>query len=161
MSLDNLNGCLRPFVTSQSPIPSRKRDVSVSKISLYWSVLLLFAGCSSTNTSLDDIYGRYVPVTTQGTAHFWEGDVITIAQNGYRHSRFTDEIGPWIEEPPYTEYEGEIVVTGNTIRFKGSWLNPTERVFVRVGSSRYLITPKEYNAYLESNELPEIALQAK
>ncbi len=124
-------------------------------------MLFIATGCSTVHVPVDDIYGTYTPKSTQGSAHFWEGDVVKITADGYRHSRFTDEIGPWTEKSPYAEYAGETIIDGNRIQFVDSWLEPAELVFVQVGNTRYLLTPVDYDTYLNSDRLPEYALAAK
>lgn len=108
---------------------------------------------------MSNAFGTYKPIATHGQAHFWEGDVVTLSPDGYVHSRFTDESGPWIDEPPFKQYSGETVIEGNRVSFVESWLDPPERYFVQVGGDAFLLTPKEFRQFEVDGKLPAYPLK--
>lgn len=122
---------------------------------------LMLSGCGNNEPRLTNVYGTYTPVSTSGRTHYWEGDVVTLSPEGYRHSRFTDELGPWLEEPPYQEYGGEVIFDGNRLVFVESWLEPPERYFVEASKGAFLLTPKDYRSFEESGKLPDDAMKKR
>ena len=122
---------------------------------------LALVACTSSEPVSSGVYGTYVPVAIDGSAHFFEGDIITVTKDGYRHVHFSDEIEPWSDSPPFQEYGGEAIYDGNKIHFVESWLDPPERFFVQIHERTFLLTPTEYERYVSIGELPDYSLQKR
>lgn len=124
-------------------------------------VALTSLGCVSSGPPISNAFGTYMPTATKGPAHFWEGDVVTLSPDGYLHSRFTDELGPWLDEPPFKQYSGEVFIEGNRVDFVESWLDPPERYIVQVDGQVFLLTPKEYRRFEVDGALPAYPLKKR
>ena len=133
----------------------------MKRASVFLAAIAVTAACGSVPPAGHDYFGDYYEVPLRPGGVVWEGDQITLSAEGYRHSRFTDEIGPWLAEPPYVPYTGTFEVQGTTIRFLDSLLDSDELIYVNDRGAAYLLSPAEYRVFRRTGDLPASALKRR